>query len=266
MMMRISLGISYDGSDFHGWQTQQEDLRTVQVCVEQALSRVANHPVTVVVAGRTDAGVHAVEQVVHFDTSAQRPLRAWVFGTNQYLPQDVAIFWAKEVPKSFHARFSAISRRYRYVIYSSAIRPVLERARVTWDYRKFDLEAMSTAASFLEGTHDFSSYRALRCQAKSPIRTLHRLEVTQENDRLGQKITIEAVANAFLHHMVRNLAGVLMTIGAGEKPPEWAREVLEQRDRAKGGVTAPPEGLYLVQVQYPDLDSTEPTHYSFCNS
>ncbi|CAK0769737.1 tRNA pseudouridine(38-40) synthase [Gammaproteobacteria bacterium] len=258
--MRIALGLSYDGTNFHGWQTQQEGLRTVQVCVEQALSRVANHPVAVVVAGRTDAGVHAVEQMVHFDTFAKRPLRAWVFGTNQYLPQDIAISWSKEVHNSFHARFSAVSRRYRYVIYSSPIRPVLERTRVTWDYRRFNLEAMSVAASSLVGTHDFSSYRAQGCQAKSPIRTLYRLEVTQENDWLGQKITIEAVANAFLQHMVRNLAGVLMTIGAGEKPPEWAREVLEQKDRAKGGVTAPPEGLYLVQVQYPDLDSTEPTY------
>ncbi len=251
--MRFALGLEYDGSAFHGWQ-RQENIRTVQGCLEQALSRVANQPTEVVVAGRTDAGVHASSegldgQVAHFDTPADRSLRAWVLGGNLYLPADVAICWAKAVPDDFHARFSATSRHYRYWIQNSQTRPALNRARVTWDHRPLELEAMAMAARSLVGTHDFSSYRARGCQAKSPIRTLHRLDVMRGSQ--PGSIVLEVVANAFLQHMVRNLAGVLMTIGAGERPPEWAREVLEQRNRACGGVTAPPNGLYLVGVEYP---------------
>ncbi|CAK0749896.1 tRNA pseudouridine(38-40) synthase [Gammaproteobacteria bacterium] len=251
--MRFALGLEYDGSAFHGWQSQT-GVRTVQDCLEQALSRVADQPTEVVVAGRTDAGVHAGSggtygQVVHFDTTTRRSLRAWVLGSNLYLPPDIAICWARAVPEDFHARFSARARHYRYVIHNGPTRPALDRARVTWEHRPLDVEAMATAARSLLGTHDFSSYRARGCQAKRPLRTLHRLEVFRENPR--GNLVIEAVANAFLHHMVRNLAGVLITIGAGEQPPEWAREVLEQRDRSRGGVTAPPSGLYLVGVKYP---------------
>ncbi len=251
--MRYALGLEYDGSAFHGWQTQH-GIRTVQGCVEQALSRVADHLIEVVVAGRTDAGVHAgtggaCGQVVHFDTTAQRSRRAWVLGGNLYLPPDVAICWAHAVPDDFHARFSARSRRYRYFIHNGPTRPALGRVRLTWEHRPLDVSAMATAARFLLGEHDFSSYRAQGCQAKSPIRTLYRLEVSREGER--GTVVIEAVANAFLQHMVRNIAGVLMTIGAGERPPLWARDVLEKRNRSEGGVTARPEGLHLVGVEYP---------------
>ncbi|CAK0741908.1 tRNA pseudouridine(38-40) synthase [Gammaproteobacteria bacterium] len=252
--MRFALGLEYDGSAFHGWQTQQDGVRTVQNCLERALSLVANQPTEVVVAGRTDAGVHAGNggnygQVVHFDTTVHRPLRAWVLGSNFHLPHDIAVRWVRMVRDDFHARFSARARHYRYVIYNGPTRPALDRTRVTWDHRPLDVAAMADAARSLIGTHDFSSYRAQGCQAKSPVRTLHRLEVIREGSH--GNIVIEAVANAFLHHMVRNLAGVLLAIGAGEHSPEWAREVLERRDRSQGGITAPPTGLYLVGVEYP---------------
>lgn len=249
--MRVALGLEYDGSAFSGWQVQA-GMRTVQECLEHALSRVANQTIAVVAAGRTDTGVHAGGdghggQVVHFDTAVQRSLRAWVLGGNCYLPPDIAISWAHAVSDAFHARFSAQRRYYRYVIHNSPTRPALNRTRVTWERRPLEIEPMTHAASYLVGTHDFSSYRARSCQAKTPIRTLYHLAVMRQ----GTTVIIESVANAFLHHMVRNLSGVLMTIGAGEQPPEWAREVLERRDRAQGGVTAPPEGLHLVRVEYP---------------
>jgi tRNA pseudouridine38-40 synthase len=245
--MRIALGLEYDGSAFHGWQAQQEGLRSVQACVESALSRVADHPLRVVTAGRTDAGVHAAAQVVHFDTRARREPRAWVFGGNSHLPGDVSLLWARPVDDAFHARFSALARHYRYVILDRPSRPGLGRGRITWCYRPLDVERMAAAAAYLLGTHDFSAYRAVGCQAKSPVRTVHRLDVI----RHGQRVVIAASANAFLHHMVRNIAGVLMAIGGGAREPRWAREVLEARDRNRGGVTAPPEGLYLVGVDYP---------------
>ncbi len=244
--MRLALGIEYDGTLFHGWQAQTGQ-RTVQHCLEQALSRVANHPVTVIVAGRTDAGVHASGQVVHFDSDAQRAPRSWILGANSHLPSDVAIQWVQPVADDFHARFSALSRHYRYTLYNRPVRSPLTRHRGVWERRPLVVEAMATAAACLVGTHDFSSFRAAGCQAKSPIRTLHRLTV----ERQGDQIILDAVANAFLHHMVRNLAGVLITIGAGERPVEWAEEVLARRDRTLGGVTAPPEGLCLLAVEYP---------------
>jgi len=252
--MRFALGLEYDGSAFHGWQTQTGGVRTVQDCLELALSRVASQPTKVVVAGRTDAGVHAGSggnygQVVHFDTMVHRPPRAWVLGSNLYLPPDIAVCWAQAVQDDFHARFSACARHYRYIIYNAPTRPALDRTRVTWDHRPLDVLVMTTAARSLVGTHDFSSYRAHGCQAKNPVRTLHRLDVVQEGPQ--GNIVIEAVANAFLQHMVRNLVGVLLSIGAGERPPEWARSVLERRDRSQGGVTAPPTGLSLVGVEYP---------------
>ena len=245
--MRIALGIEYDGRAFCGWQFQDHS-PSVQEAVEKALSTVANHPVRVVCAGRTDTGVHATEQVVHFDSEAPRTPLQWVYGTNANLPAGVSIIWAQEVNEEFHARFKAFRRAYRYVILSRQTRPAILKGLVTWDYRSLDETRMQEAANYLVGEHDFSSYRALGCQAKSPVRTLHKFEVT----RHGNFIYLDIEANAFLHHMVRNMAGVLMTIGAGEQEPSWSKEVLELKDRALGGVTAPPYGLYLVRVDYPD--------------
>ena len=245
--MRFALGVEYDGSGFSGWQLQKHGERTVQEVVEQALSAVADHPVRIYCAGRTDTGVHASGQVVHFDTEAERSERSWVFGANANLPKDVAILWARPVDESFHARFSALRRRYRYVIYTRPVRPTFLAYRVTWSYRKLDEKRMHKAAQHLVGEHDFSSYRALACQAKSPVRTLYRLDVIRE----GNFIFLDLEANGFLHHMVRNIAGVLMAIGSGEQETCWSKEVLELRDRALGGVTAPPYGLYLTGVEYP---------------
>jgi len=244
--MRIAAGIEYDGGAFHGWQ-RQDGSRTVQACLEEALGRVADETVRVVTAGRTDAGVHATGQVVHFDSTAARPVRAWVRGTTTWLPGDVAVLWAREVEPDFHARFSAVERRYCYVILNRKVRPALLRGRVTFEHRPLEVERMQAAAALLVGRHDFSAFRAAGCQARSPLRELLRLDVRRD----GALVTVQAHANAFLHHMVRNLAGVLMTIGAGEREPSWAREVLESRDRSLGGVTAPADGLYLEGVRYP---------------
>lgn len=243
--MRIAVGIEYNGSEFNGWQFQENGI-SVQAAVEHALSAVADHPVRVVCAGRTDTGVHALEQVVHFDTPVQRSERSWVFGCNANLPKSVVAIWAREVDESFHARFSARKRRYRYVIFNRSVRPTFLAKRVTWDYRNLDADRMAEAAQCLVGEHDFNAYRATQCQAKSPVRTVYAINVARKDDL----ITIDIEANAFLHHMVRNIAGVLMAIGAGEQPVEWSKQVLETRDRALGGVTAPPYGLYLVGVDY----------------
>jgi tRNA pseudouridine38-40 synthase len=212
------------------------------------LSSVADEPIRITVAGRTDAGVHACGQVIHFDTNSVRMPHAWVRGANSNLPDEVALLWANEVSPDFHARFSATGRHYRYAILNRAVRPTIWTRRVTWEYRPLDVERMQDAAKMLVGTHDFTSFRAIQCQAKSPVRELRRLDV----ERRGEFIFISAYANAFLHHMVRNLAGVLLTVGAGEQPLLWAQEVLQARDRTLGGVTAPPDGLYLTAVEYPD--------------
>ncbi len=247
-MLRIALGIEYDGSRFHGWQTQQPGVRTVQLAVEQALSKVANHPVQVVCAGRTDTGVHGSGQVCHFDTTAKRAIHGWVMGGNINLPDDVSILWAKAMPDHFHARFSATGRTYRYWILNRLARPALGSKRITWVYPHLDEKKMHEAGQALLGTHDFTSYRTVHCQAHSPVRSLRRLQVT----RLGEQICLEVHADGFLHHMVRNIAGVLIAIGAGKQPLSWARQVLELRDRNQGGVTAPPHGLYFHQVEYPE--------------
>ena len=244
--MRYALGVEYDGTGFHGWQIQ-DGVRTVQGCLEQALSRVANHPVRVHCAGRTDAGVHATGQIVHFDTQAVRSERSWVLGTTVNLPPDVSVNWARSMPDSFHARYSAIGRQYRYLIVSRATRPAIRRNLAVWSHRPMDVSAMHVAGQALVGKHDFSSYRAQQCQAKSPMRTITRLQVFRHGDR----IVLEVSADAFLHHMVRNIAGVLLAIGSGDRPVDWARQVLEYRDRRLGGVTAPPQGLYLARVTYP---------------
>ena len=246
--MRIAVGVEYDGSRFRGWQTQQEGVRTVQREVEQALSFVADHPVHVHCAGRTDAGVHAREQVIHFETGVERPDKAWVMGGNVQLPDDVNLLWARPMPDHFHARFSARFRSYRYRILNRPMRSALMHGRATWIYRPLDAMRMHEAGQPLTGTHDFTSYRAIACQAKQPVRTVTHLEVTRD----GNIIELFIRANGFLHHMVRNIAGVLIAIGAGEQPDSWAREVLDHRDRTLGGVTAPPDGLYFERVEYED--------------
>ncbi|MBV2089587.1 MAG: tRNA pseudouridine(38-40) synthase TruA [Candidatus Thiodiazotropha sp. (ex Ctena orbiculata)] len=245
--MRVALGVEYDGTAFHGWQFQG-DVRSVQESLQIALSQVADHEVTVHCAGRTDTGVHATGQIVHFDTPSVRTDRSWVLGTNVNLPADVSICWAKVMPEDFHARFSAIGRHYRYLILNRTYRSALWRDRAVWIHKPLDEEAMHRAAQKLVGTHDFSSYRALGCQAKHPVRTVHSLSVSRQ----GEMLSIEVHANAFLHHMVRNIAGVLIAIGKGEQSESWADEILALRDRTLGGVTAPPQGLCLTQVDYPE--------------
>lgn len=251
--MRIAACIEYDGTHFCGWQTQV-GARTVQAEVEQALSRVADTPLRVVCAGRTDTKVHATGQIVHFDTPVDRPERAWVLGGNVHLPADVSLKWAKPVAAGFHARFSADHRAYRYIFANTWTRPTLLRERVAWFHRTLDIERMQTGARHLLGEHDFTSLRAVACQAKTPVRQIHSLQVW----RSGDFVYIDVVANAFLHHMVRNIAGMLLAVGSGEHPPDWIRAVLAARDRRLAGVTAPPQGLYLVQVGY-DADFSLPT-------
>ncbi len=246
-VFRIALGVEYKGSRYRGWQRQEHGVPTVQGMLEKALSEVANEPVNLMCAGRTDAGVHASGQVVHFDTAVERPLKAWVMGSNANLPADISVTWAKVMPADFHARFKACARRYRYVIYNDPVRPAHLAEEVTWNHRPLDIARMREAAVHLVGTHDFTSFRAVQCQAKSPIKTVHHLQLIEH----GRFIVIDVRANAFLHHMVRNFAGVLMTIGAGEREPGWVLDALAARDRRAGGVTAHPYGLYLVQVEYP---------------
>jgi len=246
-MMKIALGIEYNGSSFHGWQAQKQGERTVQEVLEAALSVVANHTVKVVCAGRTDTGVHALGQVVHFETESQREAQNWILGTNVNLPFDVNVTWAHPVADDFSARFSATSRRYRYFILNRRSRSSVLAGKVTWSHQALNENLMQEAAQCLVGEHDFSSYRALACQAHSPIRTIHSINVARHHEI----IEISLHANAFLHHMVRNIAGVLMTIGRLEQPVEWAKQVLGYRDRTKGGVTAPPHGLYFEEVVYP---------------
>lgn len=244
--MHIALGVEYDGSQYHGWQAQA-GLHTLQQSVELALSKVADSPIAVVCAGRTDTGVHATNQVIHFDCDKERTMRAWVHGVNSFLPKDICIKWGKEVPESFHARFSATSRRYRYVIYNGAIRPALMRSNVTWQYRQLDHRLMHTAAQSLLGERDFTTFRSVECQSNTAMRNIHQLQVS----RVGNLLVIDITANAFLHHMVRNIAGVLIAVGSGKHPVSWVTEILEAKDRRLGAETAPSYGLYLVQVNYP---------------
>lgn len=246
--MRIALGIEYNGHAYSGWQAQKDDVETVQETLEAALSSVANEEIRVICAGRTDTGVHGAEQVVHFDTDVERTERSWVYGANTNLPKDVCVLWAAPVSDDFHARFSARRRRYQYVIFNRNVRPTYLAYRTTWEYRPLDASRMQEAASHLIGKHDFNAYRAMACQAKSPIKEILSLKVR----RKGQFVLIDIEATAFLHHMVRNIAGVLMEIGAGKREPIWAKEILETRDRTKGGVTAQPYGLYLTGVSYED--------------
>jgi tRNA pseudouridine38-40 synthase len=244
---RYAVCIEYDGSAYSGWQTQQS-LRTIQGLVEGALGGVAAEPVEVICAGRTDAGVHARWQVAHFDTNVTRPMRGWVMGANTELPRDISIVWARPVPLHFHARYSAEARTYRYLILNRPSRSALAAKRVASIYRPLDQQRMAEAAVHLCGHYDFSAFRSSECQSNSPIRRVERLTV----ERQDEWVVIEATANAFLHHMMRNIAGLLIEVGRGEAPPSWAREVLESRDRTKGAPTAPAEGLYFWDVRYPD--------------
>lgn len=254
--MRIAVGVEYDGSRFHGWQTQQEGVRTVQHEVEKALSSVADHPLRVHCAGRTDTGVHAREQVIHFETDVSRKPKSWVMGGNVNLPDDVNILWAQPMPDHFHARFSARFRSYRYRILNRRMRSALLHGRASWIHRPLDARSMHEAGQVLIGTHDFTSYRAIGCQAKQPVRTVTHLDVRRE----GEIIELSIRANAFLHHMVRNIAGVLIAIGTGDREQGWALDVLEHRDRTLGGVTAPPDGLYFECVEYEDEFQLSRTH------
>lgn len=243
---RLAAGVEYDGRAYRGWQAQSNALG-VQTVVERALSRVAANPVTVMCAGRTDAEVHGLGQVVHFDSPVHRPEHGWMLGANVHLPADVAITWVRPVAPDFHARFSATGRRYRYIILNRPARPGLLAGRVAWYPRPLALELMQAAATLLLGRHDFSAFRAQDCQAKTAVRSVRELELR----RYGEFIVLDIEADAFLKHMVRNIAGLLIRIGASERPPEWAHEVLAGRVRARGGPTAAPGGLYLVAVTYP---------------
>lgn len=246
--MRIALGIEYDGSAFSGWQIQDGDYATVQGTLEPALSKIANETILKCqVAGRTDTGVHATEQVVHFDTHSERSMKSWVMGVNRYLTgQTISVLWAHSVDETFHARFSAQRRRYRYVIFSRPVRPSFLNNQVSWTRKSLDLSRMQEAAQYLIGEHDFNSYRTVKCQAKSSVKTVHFLNISQR----GEFFYIDIEANSFLHHMVRNIAGVLISIGSGENEPKWAKEVLDEKDRSKAGKTAASGGLYLTHITY----------------
>lgn len=245
--MRLALGLEYNGTHFNGWQSQPGQ-RTVQACLEAALSKVSNTDVHVVAAGRTDAGVHALEQVVHFDTEVSRDPYNWMLGVTSTLPKDIAVHWAQPVNDDFHARFSALTRRYRYLLLNRRARPGVLPAAMSWRPRQLDEAAMHEAAQALRGQHDFSAFRASGCQAHSPDRNIIDINVS----RLHETIIIEVEANAFLHNMVRNITGVLIAVGEGARPVSWAAEVLASKDRRLGGVTATPDGLYLVGATYPD--------------
>ncbi|MBA4328211.1 MAG: tRNA pseudouridine(38-40) synthase TruA [Polaromonas sp.] len=243
--MRIALGLSYNGGAYEGWQSQLSG-KTVQDQLEKALGKFADQPIRTLCAGRTDAGVHALMQVVHFDTALVRELPSWVRGTNAFLPRDIAVQWARAVPDEFHCRGSATSRRYAYVVLESPVRPSVEAGRVGWVYRALDGAAMREAITHLLGEHDFSSFRAAQCQAKTPVKTITRIDVTQ---RAGYW-RFEFEANAFLHHMIRNIMGCLVSIGQGQQPPGWMAEVRDARRRDVAAPTFSPDGLYFLGPRY----------------
>ena len=243
--MRIALGLEYDGTRFCGWQTQRSGCG-VQDHLEAALGHIAGEPVETVCAGRTDAGVHALAQVAHFDTEAVRPDSAWVRGVNASLPAALAVLWAREVDGAFHARYTARNRCYRYVLLNRPVRPAAAHSRVGWFHLPLEISPMLEAARSLIGEHDFSAFRAAECQARSPVRHLRRLDI----ERHGEYVVFEFCANAFLHHMVRNLVGTLVYVGKGAHPPEWVVDVLAGRDRAAAAPTFDAAGLYLARVDY----------------
>lgn len=246
-MKRVAAMVEYDGRGFSGWQ-RQIGQNTVQQEVEQALARVANHDIGVVAAGRTDTGVHACGQVIHFDTDSERQQHEWLRGSNSFLPDVIRLQWVGEVDHNFHARFSARRRFYRYIVLNRETESALYTGRATLIRRALDVELMQEAASWLIGRHDFSSYRAVSCQSKSPVREIVSLQVT----RFSSWIVVDIEADGFLHHMVRNIVGTLIEVGSGDRPTDWPKEVLDGRDRRLAGVTASAHGLYLVAVTYPD--------------
>lgn len=259
--MKIAIGIEYDGSHFHGWQSQPSG-NTVQDHLERALASVAGEQVRLAAAGRTDAGVHAMAQVAHFETAAARPESAWVRGANALLPQAVAVQWAVPVPDDFHARYSAASRSYRYVLYNHPVRPALHHGRVGWFHLPLDLAAMRAAMAHLAGEHDFSAFRSSECQARSPVRALRAWAI----DQRGAHFSFEFTANGFLHHMVRNIIGCLVYVGNGKHPPGWLAEVLASGDRRQAAPTFSPDGLYLAAVEYApgwNLPAFEPKSFFF---
>lgn len=245
--MKIALGIEYDGSHYFGWQRQQ-NVDSVQQKLEEALSIVANSPCEVFCAGRTDAGVHGTGQVVHFETEANRPLASWCFGTNVHLPKDIAVKWAVNVSDDFHARFSATARRYRYIIYNNKLRSAILPQGVSHYHYPLDEQKMHQAGQFLLGENDFTSFRAAQCQSHTPWRNVHHLNVSRQKDY----IIVDIQANAFVHHMVRNIVGSLIEVGQGRQPVEWIKWLLVQKDRKLAAPTAKAEGLYLVEVLYPE--------------
>ncbi|MCV6627429.1 MAG: tRNA pseudouridine(38-40) synthase TruA [Cellvibrionaceae bacterium] len=248
-LRRVAAIVEYNGAAYHGFQVQSHDPCTVQAQLHQAFSAIAAEPITVVCAGRTDAGVHASNQVVHFDTCARRPSKAWLEGANTQLPRDIRIRWAGEVRPQFHARFSAQARSYRYLLSDQKVRPGLLHKQLSWSRWPLDVAAMARGAGLLLGEHDFSSFRAAQCQAASPVRRIETIDLYRLDTGL---IVIEIKANAFLHHMVRNIVGVLMAVGAGRQSPGWVAQVLAARDRSAAEVTAPADGLYFVAAHYPE--------------
>ncbi len=243
--MRVALGVSYRGQAYQGWQSQPGG-NTVQDKLEGALSRFADHPLRVMCAGRTDTGVHALNQVVHLDTLIEREAFSWVRGTNRYLPPDIAVQWAQPMPDDFHARFSAQGRRYVYVLLESPVRPAVEVGSVGWSLRVLDASAMHSAARLLLGEHDYSAFRSAECQAASPVKTIRAIAIT----RRGAYWRFEFDANAFLHHMVRNLMGCLLAVGSSARSEGWLLEVLQSKDRRLAAVTFPPDGLYFIGPYY----------------
>ena len=250
MTTRIALGVEYNGAAFSGWQRQlSPPLPTVQGLLELALGKIAAQPIAVSCAGRTDAGVHACGQVVHFDTPVDRGEKAWVMGTNTQLPPQVRVQWARIVSQDFHARHSALSRRYRYILYDEPLKPTVLVGQLTHVRQTLDVEAMHLAAQSLIGEHDFSAFRAAGCQSRTAMREIRAIAVYRHN----RFIVLEVEANAFLLHMVRNITGTLLQVGSGKQPASWVHELLKGRDRNKSGKTAPPDGLFLVNVDYPDI-------------
>ncbi|PMJ88271.1 tRNA pseudouridine(38-40) synthase TruA [Vibrio sp. 10N.261.55.A7] len=245
--MRIALCVEYDGSKYYGWQ-RQKDVISVQEELEKSLSVIANHPVEVQCAGRTDSGVHGTGQIVHFDTDAVRQPAAWSMGANAHLPRDISVRWAHIVDDEFHARFTATARRYRYVIFNHALRPAILASGVSHYHGDLDVKKMHEAGQYLIGEKDFTSFRATHCQSRSPWRNIMHLDVT----RHGHYVVIDIKANAFVHHMVRNITGSLITVGKGEKDPQWIESLLEAKDRKQASATAKAEGLYLIDVDYPE--------------
>ncbi len=246
-MPRWVVGVEYSGGAYAGWQ-QQPDKPSVQQVLQQALSRVADAPILLHCAGRTDAGVHALEQVAHFDCAAPRPPVAWVRGANAWLPADVRVLWAREAAPEFHARYSALARWYRYVIYNRPVNSALFAGHATWWEWPLDAGLMQQGADYMLGEQDFSSFRAQGCESVSPFRRLYFLDALRQ----GDQIWVDVCANAFLHHMVRNMVGSLLEVGSGRRPPGWIGEVLARRDRRQAGLTAPPQGLHLAAVYYPE--------------